>query len=281
MPREAPQLDRIERWMYTVITHPDGAKAGINVNSTPNNEQALKLEQTILPSDELTSLDRISIYANMYFWRLNEVISNEYPTVSHVLGAELFSKVVKDYVTHHPSTYYNLNQLSIKFPLYLLTEAKDVPHQEFVSAVATVERAMEDVFDERHVERVPTETLQRIPDEKWADIRLQFNPALCLLELDYPVNAYMTAVREDRHMKIPQPEKTFVVVYRCNYKVWRDDLDQDRYLLLSKLKDGETLGAALEACAVLPDVDIDKLTANLGEWFKGWTAEEFFCGINV
>lgn len=279
MPREAPQLDRIERWMYTVVTHPDGAEAKINANLSQNDEQALTLEQTVLPSDELTSLDRISIYANMYFWRLNEVISNEYPTVSHVLGEKLFNEVVKNYVTHHPSTYYNLNRLSIKFPQYLLTETNDIPHQEFVAAVATVERAMEDMFDERHVERIPMETLQSIPDEKWADIRLQFNPALCLLELDYPVNTYMTAVREDRHMDIPQPEKTFVVVYRCNYKVWRVDLDQDRYLLLSRLKDGETLGAALEACASLPDVDIDKLTANLGEWFKEWTAEEFFCGI--
>ena len=281
MPREAPKLDRIERWMYTVITHPDGAKAGIEAYSTQNNEQALNLEKTVLPSKELTSLDRISIYANMYFWRLNEIMSNEYPTVSHILGEKLFSKLVKDYVTHHPSTYYNLNKLSIKFPLYLLTEAKDIPHREFVAAVATVERAMEDVFDERHVERIQIETLQIIPDEKWADIRLQLNPALCLLELDYPVNAYMTAVREDRHMDIPQPEKTFVVVYRCNYKIWRDDLDQDRYLLLSKLKDGETLGATLEACGLLPDVDIDKLTSNLGEWFKEWSALEFFCGINA
>jgi len=74
MPREASQLDRIERWMHSVVTHPDGAKAGTKANSTQNNEQALKLEQTVLPSDELTSLDRISIYANMYFWRLNEVI---------------------------------------------------------------------------------------------------------------------------------------------------------------------------------------------------------------
>ena len=281
MPREAPHLDRIERWMYSVVTHPDGAEAGIKANSTLNNELALKLEQTVLPSDELTSLDRISIYANMYFWRLIEVMSHEYPTVSHVLGEELFNKVVKNYLTHHPSTYYNLNQLSNKFPFYLLAEVKDIPHQEFVAAVATVERAMEDVFDERHVERIPIETLQKIPDEKWADIRLQFNPALYLLELDYPVNAYMTAVREDRHMNIPQPEKTFVAVYRCNYKVWRDDLDRDRYLLLSRLKGGETLGAALEACAVLPDVDIDLLSANLGEWFKEWATQEFFCGINT
>ena len=48
MPREAPKLDRIERWMYTVITHPDGAKAGIKAYSTQNNEQALRMSDIIL-----------------------------------------------------------------------------------------------------------------------------------------------------------------------------------------------------------------------------------------
>lgn len=259
--------------MHSVITHPDGAKAGFEAN--PKQD----LEQTVLPSDELTSLDRISIYANMYFWRLNEVISNEYPTVAHVLGEELFYNVVKDYAVHHPSTHYNLNRLSIKFPHYLLIEAKDIPHQAFVAAFATVERAMEDVFDMPHVERIPMQALQNIPDDKWANIRLEFNPALQLFELEYPVNDYMTAVREDRHMDIPQPEKTFAVIYRSNYILWRQNLDQEPYILLSRLKDGDSLGKVLEACALLPGVDMEKLTSNLGDWFKEWAAQEFFCGV--
>ncbi len=279
MPREAPELDRIERWMHSVVTHPEGAKAGVNANSTQNNEEGLNLDQTVLPSDELSTLDRISIYANSYFWRLNEVMSHEYPTVSQILGEELFSNVVKDYVTHHPSTFYSLNRLSEQFPQYLQSEVKDIPHKEFVATVATVERAMEDVFDEKYKERVPFETFQNIPTEQWGDIHLQFNPALHLFELDYPVNDYMTAVRENRQMKIPPAEKTCVVVYRCNYSIWREDLDQTRYLLLSRLKSGESLGASVEACALLPDVEFDTLTTNLGEWFKQWATNEFFCGV--
>ena len=102
MPREAPQLDRIERWMYTVITHPDGAKAGIKAHSTQNNEQTLKLEQTVLPSDELTALDRISIYANMYFWRLNEIMptyNNVLVIVQHYLNGMITSLLLKKYIT--------------------------------------------------------------------------------------------------------------------------------------------------------------------------------------
>ena len=281
MPRDDSRLESLEQWMYSVISHPQGAKAGVEANSRPGVDDARDLEETVLPSDQLTSLERISVYADMYFWRFIEIMSEEYPTVEHLLGAERFQQVVRDYVTRHPSTYYNLNRLSVKFPQYLLEEARELPHQPFVAAVAMVERIMEDAFDAPRREKVSPETIQSIPGEQWPDIRLQFNPALYLLELDYPVNDYMTAVNENRHMDIPQAERTFVVVYRCNYTVWREDLDYEGYLLLSRLKAGESLGDALENCALQEGVDADKITTSLGEWFQQWTAQEFFCGLQT
>lgn len=267
--------------MYEVISHPEGAKAGVEATSKPDGPAAYVLEQTVLPSDKLTPLERISVYADMYFWRFIDIMAGEYPTVQHILGVELFAQMVRDYVSRYPSTYYNLNRLSIKFPHYLEKEAKDLPHQPFVAAIATVERAMEDAFDDPHREKITPEVIQAIPGEQWADIRLQFNPALYLLELEYPVNDYMTAVYENRHMDIPQAQKAFVVVYRRDYTVWREDLDYEAYLLLSRLKDGESLGEALENCAGQEGVDADKITASLGEWFQQWTAQEFFCGLEI
>ncbi len=281
MPRDDSRLESLEQWMYSIISHPQGAKAGVEANSESGREAAHDLEQTVLPSSELTPLERISVYADMYFWRFIEIMSGEYPTVEHLLGEECFQRVVRDYVTRHPSTYYNLNRLSTKFPHYLLNEAEDIPHRDFVAAVAKVERVMEDAFDAPHRERVSPEAIQSIPAEQWADIRLQFNPALYLLELEYPVNDYMTAVNENRHMDIPQAKKTFAVVYRRNYTVWREDLDYESYLLLSQLKKGKPLGEALENCALQEGVDADKITASLGEWFQQWTAQEFFCGLEI
>ena len=281
MSRDDSRLESLEQWMYSVISHPEGAKIGVEANSKPGSEAAHDLEQTVLPSNEMSALERISVYADMFFWRFIEIMSGEYPTVEHLLGEERFEQVIRDYVTRHPSTYYSLNRLSIKFPHYLLKEAKEIPHQPFVAAVATVERVMEDAFDAPHREKISPEVIQNIPGEQWTDIRLQFNPALYLMELDYPVNAYMTAVNESQHMDVPQASKTFVVVYRCNYRVWREDLDYESYLLLSRLKDGETLGEALEHCALQEGVDADKITASLGEWFQQWTAQEFFCGLKT
>ncbi len=267
--------------MYSVISHPEGAEAGVKASSKPGSQAAHDLEQTVLPSDKLTPLECVSVYADMYFWRFIDIMSEEYPTVQHILGKELFNQVVRDYIARHPSTHYNLNRLSIKFPDYLLKEAGEIPHQPFVAAVATVERVMEDAFDDPHREKISPEAIQGIPGEQWPDIRLQFNPALYLLELEYPVNDYMTAVYENRHMDIPQAQKTFAVVYRSNYTVWREDLDYESYLLLSRLKDGESLGEALENCTQQEGVDADKITASLGEWFQQWTAQEFFCGLEI
>lgn len=281
MPRDDSRLESLEQWMYEVISHPDGAKAGVEATSKPDSPAAYDLEQTVLPSDKLTPLERISVYADMYFWRFIDIMAGEYPTVQHILGGDLFAQMVQDYVSRYPSTYYNLNRLSIKFPHYLEKEAKDFPHRPFVAAIAVVERAMEDAFDDPHREKLTPEAIQSIPGEQWADIRLQFNPALYLLELEYPVNDYMTAVYENRHMDIPQAQKAFVVVYRRDYTVWREDLDYESYLLLSRLKDGESLGKALENCTGQEGVDADKITASLGEWFQQWTAQEFFCGVET
>ncbi len=222
MPRDALELKRIQHWMQALIMDPDGVRCGLrnsgDSRSLPSTNE--NLEELVLPSNQLDSVERLSIYANMYFSRLIEILAEEFPTVQHLFGKELFDEVVKDYVTRHPSTHYSLTRLGSKFPAYLADEADDIPDREFAADVATVERAMEDVFDARRVEPIQFEDLTAIPIERWGDVRLQTIPAFRLLELDYPVNTYITAVREDRHMDIPAATPAFVAVYRHNYRVW-------------------------------------------------------------
>ncbi len=283
MPRDIPELDRIQRWMQALILDPDGVRSGLRSEAArkilPHSEE--RLEDLVLPSQKLSSVERLSIYGNMYFLRLIEILGDEFPTVRHLFGTELFGKVVKDYVTRHPSTNYSLTRLGSSFPHYLVDEARDIPHREFAGAVATVERAMEDVFDERRVEPIQFEDLTAIPTERWGDVRLQTIPALRLLQLDYPVNAYITAVREDRHMDIPAATRAFVAVYRHNFRAWRVDLDLQRFTLLAALERGESLGSALELCASLPEADAAGLMDVVSVWFREWASEGLFYGAQL
>jgi hypothetical protein len=283
MPNKTPELEQIERWMQTVVMHPDGVPAGLRSQAAgkilPCTEE--NLEDLVLPSEQLNSLERLSIYGNMYFWRLTEILTEEFPTIRQLFGEELFEKVARDYVTRHPSTHYSLTRLGSKFPDYLAEGAGDLPNREFATDVATVERAMEDVFDARRFEPIQFEDLTAIPTERWGEVRLQTIPALRLLQLDYPVNAFITAVREDRQMDIPAASPAFVAVYRHNYRAWRVDLDAQRFTLLAALHRSESLGTALDLCVSLPEVDPDKLMNAIGDWFREWTSEGLFCGAHL
>jgi len=279
MPSDLPDLDQIERWMQTLIMHPSGVLSGLHNQVAdhilPCSEGGL--EDLVLPSSQLNSVERLSIYGDMYFWRLTEILTEEFPTVHHLFGGELFGQVVKDYVARHPSTHYSLTRLGRKFPAYLADRADDLPSREFAAAVATVERAMEDVFDAPRAEPIQFEDLTAIPIERWADVSLQTIPALRLLQLDYPVNPFITAVREDRQMEIPPASPAFVAVYRHNYRVWRIDLDAPRFTLLAALEQSESLGLALDRCAALPETDPDELMNAVSGWFREWTSQGLFC----
>ena len=269
MAGSAGDLERTQRWLQTAITHPDRRRAG--------------LEDIVLPSTALNSMQRLSIYSNMYFERLVAILAEEFPTVRHLIGPQVFADEVKDYVTRHPSTHYSLAQLGKHFPRFLLEESNAiaVPHREFAAAIASVERTMEDVFDERQDEPLLVEEIQTIDPDSWDQVRLKPVSALRLLQLPYPVNDYISAVRDGRRIDIPGANRTFIAVYRHDYRVWRADLNECQFTLLSELREDRTLGEALRVCAELPGSDSDELATHLFEWFRNWTAEGYFYKVEA
>ena len=88
MPRDLPELDQIERWMQALIMDPDGVRSGLRSQVAgdilPCTEESL--EGLVLPSKQLDSVERLSIYGSMYFSRLIEILAEEFPTVQQLLG---------------------------------------------------------------------------------------------------------------------------------------------------------------------------------------------------
>lgn len=265
---DAGELAQIQQWFQAAIMDP--------------GKQAARLPEIVLPSQALNATERLAIYANMYFDRLIEILAEEFPTVRHLLGPQVFSTVAKDYVTRHPSTHYSLAQLGKKFPRFLReeTDAAAITHRPFTAAVAMVERTMEDVFDERQDEPLTVEALQAIKPDRWDELRLRTIAALRLLQLPCPVNDYISAVRDGRSIDMPAMQQSFVVVYRRNYRVWRQDLDEPQFVLLAAIQEGRSLGDAVSACVELPGSDPESLAASLFDWFRDWTAEGFFREID-
>ena len=279
----APELVRLQHWMMDVISHPEGVAAAMRSGGVPERcpAESGKLEDIVERSKALSSEERLSIYANMYTWRLVDVLLEDFPTVQHLLGEDLFYRTCVDYLAAHPSTHYSLTQLGKSFPEFLLGAATDIPHREFVAEIAVVEEAVSTVFDRPEEERLTLEALAAIPQERWADARFDVIPAFQLHRFRYPVNDFIRARREDRHMDVPEPRDSWLAVFRKDFTAWRLPLSRDRYVLLSLLAAGHTLGEALERCVDDADLDPNTLLGSLRTWFQDWTGEGFFARVEL
>ncbi len=264
--------------MQAVVTHPGGAAAGMK--SRPARQfldlAAREPEAVVLPSKSLSSVERLGIYAHMYFARLVEVMEAEYPIARRILGPVAFSRACRRFVAKHPSRSRTLNALSERFPDFLARSLPRSNRNGLVVDVARIERAMEDVFDAPRAEPMTAQAFAAIGPDRWERATLRVNPALRLLRLRYPANAFMTAMRRGDKPRIPRPRATYAIVFRRDFQVFRRDQEPEQFKLLAALAKGRPLAAAVRASIGSRSGSADRVAKRLGKWFEDWSAAHVF-----
>ena len=264
--------------MQAVVMHPEGAEAGVKARAarTLLAEAARDPRSVVLPSKSLTALERLGIYAHMYYARLIEVMEGEYPTTRQLLGEHDFAAACRRYIAKHPSRTRTLNSLSRKFPDFLAKTLPRTGRNRFAADVARIERAMEEVFDAPRAEPMTAAQYAEIGAGDWSRLTLRVTPALVLLKLRYPANAYMTALRRGEKPRLPKPRATHVIVFRRGYQVFRRDQEAEQWKLLESLAAGKPLGAAVRASIRGSAAGADRVAKHLGKWFEEWASAHLF-----
>src|SRR5579864_3495672 len=91
-------LAELQGLLYQLITTPEGARR-------IGNECARGGAEALVRGDRrLSAIDRISIYANAYFYRLLDCLCEEYPATFAVVGSDNFATLARDYLQACPPT---------------------------------------------------------------------------------------------------------------------------------------------------------------------------------
>jgi hypothetical protein len=288
----AHPLDRVQRWMLAVITHPFGTEAGLASDAA---RQAIDvppkdIEQVVSPSQALSSIERLDVYANAYYARLLECLRVEFPVLVLTVGEEAFDQFALAYLQRHPSRSYTLGQLGKDFAAFLAEtrpqrggDTAGADWADFLVDLARLEWAFNEVFDGPGIENESTLTgdqLLALGPERWSRARLQCAPCLRVMDFRYPVNGYFTAVRRGETPALPTPSASWLAVTRRNYIVRRHELSQPQYQILSALLLGRPVEQALAAAAPAADAEFDAFAHNLRLWFAHWAAEGFFLAVD-
>ena len=273
------QLDQFQRWMQTFIVHRGTEGAALSAAAS-EGVRAEDVASVILPSSTLTSLERLGVYRGMYLLRLEEALETDYPALAHFLGGEDFNELVDGYVEAFPSRSYTLNRLGDHLPEYIRT-APGIARRGFLYDLARLELAVSEVFDAPESPVLTTEQIAQVPTEAWPNARLRPIEAFRLLSFQYPVNAYLTSVKEDDHDHPKARKKnSWVAVFRRKYACWRLDLSRPGHDLLQALADGTSLGDAVAAARKR------RGRGAVGEeqlfrWFRDWVREGIFQSIEL
>jgi hypothetical protein len=253
------------------------------------------VERVVTRSRRLAATERLGVYANAYYARLIECLGESYPALKLAFGDALFDGFAFDYLQRCPSRSYTLGRLGERFPHYLEesrpdrdpSATADQPHRidwpDLFIDLATLECAIEEVFDGPGVEDQPTlrlEELLEVPVEKRPDIRLRTAPCLRLLRFRYPVNEFYTSLRQGgADVSRPASGETFLALNRRDYVVRRHDLTRVQLELLESLQRGEPIRMAVARAASICELEDDDFAPRLQDWFADWARAQFFLGV--
>jgi hypothetical protein len=200
----------------------------------------------------------------------------DYPISKKFMGDEVFDSFAKAYLLYHPSTSFTLYDLGKAFPLFL---AKTKPQgmvgddqqlQDFMDlpvALTKLERARQEAIRAPGTE----DDTQRdqginIQDILFNIVKVSVPACLQLLELEFSMIRFFTAVYRGEDYELPSPQKTFLAVSRKNYKVTMTELTETQYILLTVCQTEDNLYDAITTTASLCKVSASILLADVYLW---------------
>ncbi len=265
-----PTLEDTQRLLWTLISAPNGAGAALAADPEATGLRGA-VEAQIAGDERLSALDRVEIYANMYFYRLRDCLVEDFRAVHAVVGPTHFHNLITDYVLACPSTHPSLRFAGRHLPSMLATHGL-ADQWPFLADLARLEWAMLDAFDAADARVLQESDLERIPAEGWSDLRLRLVPSARLLDLDWAVLDTWRHVDRDEAPHEPARASTALLVWRRGFRVLHRTVEPTERVALDQLRAEAPFGTLCERLAEAVGQDAAPIET-LGI-VRRWLAEE-------
>ncbi|HTZ31612.1 MAG TPA: DNA-binding domain-containing protein [Methylomirabilota bacterium] len=261
---------------------------------SPNGKSMAKVAARIIkPNDRLTSFERLEIYNRQYWFRVLDGFYEDFPGLRAVLGDRRFDAVAKAYLTDCPSRSFTMRDLGSRLESWLRKHPRRAGNRlPLALDMVRLEWAEIEAFDSAAVTPVSIQTLQ---EAKPAKLRLKLQPYIRLLDLRYPVDNLLLAVKHDAGTNVAsnamaerqkrkkvaavarlKPVPTYLAVHRVDNMVYFRRLEREESAILTALQRGNTLERAIEAGFRNSHTPIEQQASDASAWFRNWAALGWF-----
>jgi hypothetical protein len=231
----------------------------------PNGRSLAAIANKIIkPNDRLTSFERLEIYNRQYWFRVLDALSDDFPGLRAVLGDRRFNKLAQHYLTDCPSRSFTMRDLGSHLESWLRKHPEYAGNRHQLALdMVRLEWAEIETFDGAGEPPVTAAVLVGADPPK---LRLRLQPYIHLLDLHYPVDNLLLAVRRDplpevasnameerqKRKKVSavaslKPTPVYLAVHRVDNSVYFRRLEKQEFTILQSLQRGRTLEQSIVA----------------------------------
>lgn len=239
-------LASVQSLLYRLIVAPSGVADGLRAESClpPGG-----LDAIIRGDHRLSAVERLDIYAEMYFYRLLDCMKEDYPATLAVVGAVNFHNLITGYLLACPPSHPSILYAGRYLADYLSSHPLRVDWP-FVADLARLERALIEVFHGPDAAALDADALHAVAPSDWPALELRLHPASQLLALEWSVAKVVRAVEEASDWPMPEREATSVLVWRKQCRCYYRELAGVELGAIQALTGGVSLAALCERAAV-------------------------------
>jgi Putative DNA-binding domain len=245
------KLSELQTLFYHLITAPNGFEEAARREAMLQNG---RLDAVIAGNKRLSAGERLTIYANAYFYRLYDVFKEDFHCVYTILGDVNFHNLITGYLIEYPPSEPSVFQAGAHLPHYLLSISNlagiSLSQWPFLADLARLERACLEVFHGADAEALEERSIRDLRPESWPSLGVRLQPSAQILELEWATDKLMTAIKEGRPAEAPARVSATILVWRQNCQVRYRTLARGERTALKWAASGRDFASI---CAALAD----------------------------
>jgi hypothetical protein len=264
-------LESLQRRLYRLITTNSTVDRTAAATDSPRNSMYGGLETIVRSDERLPAAVRVGIYAEAYFYRLLEVMKEDYPAILSALGDRDFQSLISDYLAayppHRPSVFYagefladfiRGHQIGDGFP--------------FAADLARLERTLIEVFHGPDAPALTEDRLREIAPSRWPAINMRVHPTVRLVDSQWKVADTKREVDRGAMPSAPACEPCRILCWRQNDLSYYRELERPEYGAFELMLEGSSFATVCDAIVVDKAHDNDRALA-IDRLLRRWLAD--------
>lgn len=230
--------------MWELIRAPAGVADGLRSKGL----SPAALSELVVGDAQLDAVGRLDIYADMYFWRLHDLLLEEFVALGTVLGAAAFRNLITDYLLACPSAQPSVRNVGQRLPAFLADHPLGL-ERPFLAELARLERTRRELFDGPDAQPLTLDHLQGLESAAFVALPLVLVPSHARFEVTYAVDELWRTVMAGEEFDDPAPAPRTLLVWRQEVEVYHRGLLPLERDALDHIGAGTTFGEICELVA--------------------------------